>query len=85
VSGTIYLLSTGTCLLCAALLLRAYAQRHVRLLLWSGLCFEGLMLENVKLYVDIVIFPDVDLALWRKLPGVIALSLLLFGLVWDSQ
>ena len=84
-SGMIYLLSAGTCLLCAILLLRTYSQRRVRLLLWSGFCFVGLMLENVLLYVDIVIYPDVDLALWRKLIGVVALSMLLFGLIWDSK
>jgi hypothetical protein len=85
VSGAIYLLSAATCLLCAVLLLRGYAQRRVRLLLWSGLCFVGLMLENVMMYVDFVIYTDVNLAILRKLPAVIALSLLLFGLVWDSR
>jgi Family of unknown function (DUF5985) len=85
VSGAIYLLSAATCLLCAVLLLRSYAQRRVRLLLWSGLCFLGLMLENVMMYVDFVIYTDVNLAILRKLPAVIALSLLLFGLVWDSR
>ncbi|HEY2826164.1 MAG TPA: DUF5985 family protein [Pirellulales bacterium] len=84
-SGFIYLLSAATCLLCAVLLLRTYAERRGRLLLWSGLCFVGLMLENIMMYVDVVIVPDVDLAVWRKLPGLIALSLLLFGLVWESE
>jgi hypothetical protein len=84
-SGFIYLLSAATCLLCAFLLLRTFFQRHNRLLLWSGLCFVGLMLENVMMYVDVVVVPDVDLAVWRKLPGIIALSLLLFGLVWESK
>ncbi len=84
-SGFIYVLSAATCLLCAVLLLRTYSQRHVRLLLWSGLCFIGLMLENVMMYVDVVMVPEVDLALWRKLPGLIALVLLLCGLVWESK
>lgn len=84
-SGFIYLLSAGTCLLCSALLFRTYLQKHVRLLMWSGLCFLGLTLENVAMYVDVVIVPDVDLSIWRKLPGLVSLSLLLFGLIWESK
>jgi hypothetical protein len=67
------------------MLLRAYVQQRVRLLLWSGLCFAGLMIENVMLYVDVVVVPDVDLSLWRKIPGLVALAILLFGMIWDSK
>ena len=67
------------------LLLRTYAQRRMHLLLWSGLCFVGLMLENLMMYYDVIIVPDVNLAVWRKIPGLIALSLLVFGLVWESK
>jgi hypothetical protein len=85
-SGFIYILSATTCLLCAVLLLRSFMQRHVRLLLWAGLCFLGLMLENVLMYIDIVVYPvEFDLSVWRKVPGLIALLLLVFGLVWDSK
>jgi hypothetical protein len=84
-SEFIYLLSAATCLLSAILLLRTYVHRHQRLLLWSGLCFVGLMLENVMMYADVVLFPDVDLMLWRKLPGLLALLLLVFGLIWESH
>jgi hypothetical protein len=84
-AGLVYLLCAGTCLLCAVILLRSYAIQHVRLLLWSGICFVGLMFENVMLYIDVVVVPDVDLSLWRKVPGLIALVVLLFGLIWDSK
>ena len=83
--GLVYLLCAATCLLCAVMLLRGYAKRHVRLLLWSGICFIGLMAENVMLYIDFVVMPDVDLSLWRKAPGFAALVLLLVGLIWDSK
>lgn len=83
-AGLVYLLCAATCLLCSTMLLRAYAKQRVRLLLWSGLCFAGLMVENVMLYVDVVVVPDIDLSLWRKLPGLVALGVLLFGLIWDS-
>ena len=84
-TGIVYLLCAATCLLCAVLLLRGYQQTKVRLLFWSGLCFAGLMIDNVMLYVDVVVMPDVNLAVWRKLPGLLATILLVFGLVWESK
>jgi hypothetical protein len=84
-TGVVYLLCAGTCLLCAIMLFRGYARSRVRLLFWAGLCFVGLMLDNIVLYVDIVVVPDVDLAVWRKLPGFVATVLLVFGLVWESK
>jgi hypothetical protein len=84
-TGLVYLLCVATCLLCAVMLFRGYLRSGVRLLFWAGLCFVGLMLDNIILYVDIVVVPDVDLAVWRKLPGLVALMLLIFGLVWESK
>jgi hypothetical protein len=83
--GVVYILCASTCLLCAVMLLRGYARSRVTLLFWSSLCFLGLMIDNIMLYVDVFVVPDFDLAVWRKVPGVIALSLLLFGLVWESK
>jgi hypothetical protein len=84
-SGGVYLLCAATALLCALMLFRGYANTHVRLLFWSGLCFIGMMLDNLLLYVDVIVFPDVSLAVWRKIPGLVAFMLLLFGLVWESK
>jgi hypothetical protein len=85
VTEVVYLLCAATCLLCAVLLFRGYARSKVRLLFWSGLCFLGLMLDNIVLYVDVVVVPDVDLIIWRKVPGLVATMLLLFGLIWESK
>ena len=84
-TGLVYLLCAATCLLCAIMLFRGYAQSGVRLLFWSGLCFAGLMVDNMMLYVDVIMIPDINLAVWRKLPGLIATMMLLFGLIWDSK
>jgi hypothetical protein len=67
------------------MLLKAHYRQRTRLLLWSGMCFAGLVLENIMLYVDVVVVPDLDLSMWRKLPGVAALAILVFGLIWDSK
>lgn len=84
-SGMVYLLCAATSFLCFLLLLRGYARSRVRLLLWSCLCFLGLTLDNLVLYLDVVLVPDVDLTVARRLPGLIGLTLLLFGLVWDTE
>ena len=83
--SAVYLLSAATCLLCAAMLFRGYRRSQVRLLFWSGLCFFGLMVENVTGYIDVAVVPDVSLEVWRKLPGLVAVSLLLYGLIWESK
>jgi hypothetical protein len=85
VSITVYLLSAATCSACAWLLLRGFLRNRLRLLLWSGLCFAGLALENLVLFLDVMIFPEVNLSLLRRLTALTGLALLLFGLVWDSE
>jgi hypothetical protein len=43
------------------------------------------MVDNLMLYVDVVVAPDVSLDVISKIPGLIGIVLLLFGLVWDSK
>jgi hypothetical protein len=80
----VYILCAATSLACALLLLRGYRQSAVRLLFWSSLCFLGLAAENVFLFLDSVM-PWIDLSLPRRLTGLAAMSLFLYGLVWDSK
>ena len=80
----VYILCALTSALCAIMLLRRYGQGRVRLLLWSGLCFLGLALNNVLLIVDTQVVPELDLSLVRALPAVIGVGLLVYGLVWES-
>jgi hypothetical protein len=82
---TVYLLCAVTSAACAVLLLRAHRRTGTRLLLWSGLCFVGLALNNATLVVDLILIPDVDLSTWRLLPAVVGVSFLLYGLVWESE
>jgi hypothetical protein len=84
-AAAVYVLCALTSLACAILLLRAYQVRRVRLLLWSGLAFVGFTLGNAMLVVDrVVIGPEVDLAIWRSLPVLAGLAVLIYGLVWDA-
>ena len=83
--AVVYISCAATCLLCAVMLFRGYRRSGVRLLFWSSLCFVGLMLDNVLLYADNFVVPDVSLVVWRKVPGFVSLALLVFGLVWESK
>jgi len=84
VATIVYGLCALTSIACAVLLLRAYASTRVRLLLWSGLCFTGLALNNILLFVDMRLVPEIDLSVWRTLPALAGVGLLLYGLVWDT-
>lgn len=81
----VYALCAVTACLCAALLLRAYARRGYRLLLWSGLCFAGLTINNLVLVLDKIVLPDIDLSLPRTLSALAAMILLIYGLVFDQR
>jgi len=80
-----YTLCALTALLCTVLLLVAYMRSHYRLLLWSGLCFAFLTLNNVLLVADKIIFPAYDFGLWRSLAALCAMTILLFGLIWETE
>ena len=81
----IYVLCALTSLACAVLLLRGYARSRQRLLLWSGLCFVGLALNNVLLIVDVRVVPAMDLSVIRMLPALAGVALLIYGFVWDAE
>ena len=84
-SGIIYSLCAVTAAVCAWMLLNGYRSQKYRLLLWSGLCFVGLTLNNLLLVLDKVVLPEVDLSLWRLSVALIAMTILLYGLIWDRE
>jgi hypothetical protein len=84
-AGAVYTLCTLTCILCAVLLLRSYSKKRVRLLLWGGLCFAGLAVHNLLLFVDLAVLTEIDLSIPRELTALASVSLLLYGLIWDTR
>jgi hypothetical protein len=82
----IYTLCALTAAGSATLLLRAYARSKSRLLLWSGLCFVGLALNNTLLVLDQTILDTThDLSTVRLVPALIGMCLLLYGLIWEGE
>jgi hypothetical protein len=82
---TVYVLCALTSVLCAALLIRSWIRTHTRLLLWSSLCFVGLAVNNVLLFVDRIVVPQVDLALLRTTTALFAVSVLVVALIWERR
>lgn len=84
-ASIIYSMCMLTALICAGLLLRAWRRTGYRLLFWSGLCFAGLTLNNFFLVIDKVVLPSVDLSIWRTSMALLAMAVLLYGLIWESE
>ena len=78
-------LAAATSVACMLLLFRAYARTGVRLLLWSALCFVCLGANNALLFFDLVVFPDIDLRLYRLLANLLGVVFLLYGFIWEAE
>lgn len=84
--SVIYSLCALTSVACCALLWRGWRAGGNRLLFWSALCFAGLTVNNLLLVIDKVVLPtQVDLHASRLAAAFVAVSLLLFGLIWEEE
>jgi hypothetical protein len=82
-ASLVYLLCFLTSLACAVLLMRAFRRTRSRLLLWTGLGFCALTLNNLLLVADLVIWAGVDLWGLRQAAGALAIVILLYGFLWE--
>lgn len=80
-----YGLCAITAAFCAWLLLRAYGRTGYRLLLWGGICFVGLTMNNGLLVIDKLLLPEVNLFTWRLLLALISVLVFLYGIIWDAE
>jgi hypothetical protein len=81
----VYALCALASLACAALLTRSWLESRAALLMWCLLCFIGLALNNIVLFVDKVVVTDVDLSVWRGLPAALGVAALVIGLIWETR
>ncbi len=81
----VYALCAVVSLLSAGLLARAWLGNRSALLLWCLLCFIGLALNNVLLFIDKVVVTEIDLSVWRTLPAAVGVGALVYGLVWETR
>jgi hypothetical protein len=79
--GLVYILCAVTSLGCALLLLRGSLNTRNGLLFWSSLCFFAMTANNVMLYVNFIVLPDVDILIFARLAAVLGVVLLNVGLI----
>lgn len=79
----IYALCLISSAICAWLLMRSFARTGTRLLLWSAVCFLLLAGNNLLVVIDLLLIPSVDLSIMRHLCTFAAISILLFGFIWE--
>jgi hypothetical protein len=81
----LFLIAALTSFACMALLFRGYARTGLRLLLWSALCFIFLTVNNVLLFVDNIVLPDIDLRPYRLLAALVGIGCLLYAFIWEAE
>lgn len=83
--AVIYLLCVFTSSLCAWLLITAFRRDRDTLLLCSALCFALLIANNLLVFADIILLPQIDLTLARLLTALAAGLVLLCGIIWGME
>jgi len=81
----VFLICIATSVVCMWLLFRGWRRTGTRLLFWSALCFVFLAANNVLVFVDLVMLPQVDLRAVRLAASLLAVIVLLWGLVWEAE
>lgn len=81
----VYMFCFITCAICAGLLVRSWFKTRTRLILWIAISFVLLAVNNFFLFADTTLALDVDLSPFRVISGVVAVSILIFGLIWEAE
>ena len=81
----VYLLCLVTSAVCAGLLIRSWLRNRQRLLMWSAGCFSLLAVNNLLVVLDMTIVTAVDLSLARSLTAFAAVSVLIYGCIWQAD
>jgi hypothetical protein len=70
---------------CALLLFQAYRRAGERLLLWSAVSFVFLAANNVLVFADAILFPAVNMLVWRYAAALAAVGVLIYAFVWEVE
>src|SRR5690348_4623027 len=81
--SAIYFLCSVTSLAATLLLIRGFVRKRSPLLLWSALAFVALTANNLLLFADFLLPPNIDLRPERVTAELLAVGLLLFGFIWE--
>lgn len=84
-SAIVYFLCFCSSGLCTYLLVNAFMRSREKLLLWSAACFCLLTLNNLLVFVDIILLPGSDLTWARSITSFSAVAVLLYGFIWEIE
>ena len=85
-AAAVYFLCFLASACCGWLLVRSYLGNKTKLLLWSAICFVLLALNNLVLFIDLVLLPtSIDLSIVRGLLALTAVVALLYGFIWELE
>lgn len=83
-ASAVYILCALTSFACAFLLFRGYRHNGFRLLLWTAIGFVSFALNNVLLYVDAIVYPNLDLMTIRTIPALFGTAVMIYGLITET-
>jgi hypothetical protein len=84
--AVLFCIAVLTSFACMVFLFRAYFDSRLRILLWSALCFVGLTVNNLLLFVDLVILPEtVDLRVYRHAAALAGTLFMIYGFIRESE
>lgn len=84
-AGLVYIACAFLSFSCTVMLWKAYNKNNFRLLFWSSIGFFGFAVNNVLLFVDMILLTDlVDLSVIRTIPALVGMVLLIYGLIMDT-
>lgn len=81
--GLVYILCAVTSVASAYLLWRAARGSASRLLMWSSLCFFGMAVNNIILFISAQ-SPHINLEVAANAAALASIVVLLVGLIWDA-
>jgi hypothetical protein len=81
----VYSLCFMTSAICAGLLLRAFVRTKTRLLLWSAIAFIFLAINNFFVLGDMILFPTIDLLVFRYAAALASVCVLIYGFIWEVE
>jgi hypothetical protein len=81
----VYALCAATSMVCFGLLLREHRRKHSPIAFKSSIAFLSFALANVLLFVDLVVFPEIDLRLWRNAITLVGVVVLVCAVTQDQE
>lgn len=81
----VYLLCATLSFLCTFMLFRGYFHTGTKLLLWIAINFALLTFNNIFLFIDLALLPELNLngPFWRNILGSLSGLVMLCGLIWE--